>query len=45
MGNIIFNTYIVEKSSYLPLVNGLKKVIPDIHCNINSNDIDDKNKI
>ena len=36
--------YCRKNSECLPLVNGLKKVIPGIHCNINSSSIDDKKK-
>jgi hypothetical protein len=34
--------YCRKNSDYLPLVNGLKKVIPGVHCNIFGNEIDDK---
>ncbi|MAD57136.1 MAG: hypothetical protein CMK44_01005 [Porticoccus sp.] len=34
--------YCRKNSECLPLVNGLKKVIPGVHCNINSSSIDDK---
>lgn len=37
--------YCRTKSNYLPLVNGLKKIIPGVHCKINSAEIDEKNKI
>ncbi len=32
--------YCRKNSDYLPLVNGLKKITPGIHCSINKNDID-----
>jgi len=37
--------YCRKNSEYLPLVNGLKKIIPGIHCNIFGNEIDDKKKL
>lgn len=37
--------YCRKNSSHLPLVNGLKKVIPGVHCNILGDEIDDKNKL
>ena len=44
----INNKYIIQcpycrkDADYLPMVNGLKKVIPGVHCNIFGNEIDDK---
>ena len=32
--------YCRKNSDYLPLVNGLKKITPGIHCSIDKNDID-----
>jgi len=37
--------YCRKNSEYLPLVNGLKKIIPGIHCSIFGNEIDDKKKL
>jgi hypothetical protein len=36
--------YCRKNSEYLPLVNGLKKIIPGIHCSIESDTISSKNK-
>ena len=36
--------YCRKNSEYLPLVNGLKKITPGIHCSIESDTISDKNK-
>lgn len=32
--------YCRKNSEYLPLINGLKKIIPGVHCNISSYEID-----
>ena len=37
--------YCRKHSEYLPLVNGLKKVIPGVHCKILGHEIDDKKKL
>lgn len=37
--------YCRKKSDYLPLVNGLKKIIPNVHCKNTTNSIQDKKEI
>lgn len=37
--------YCRKHSEYLPLVNGLKKVVPGVHCNILGHEIEYKNKL
>lgn len=34
--------YCRKNSEYLPLVNGLKKVVPNVHCHNNTNSIKEK---
>lgn len=37
-----FCPYCRKNSTYLPLVNGLKKIIPGVHCSIETNAINSK---
>ena len=40
-----FCPYCRKNSTYLPLVNGLKKVLPGVHCSISGDEIDDKKEL